>query len=287
MDAVRRADDTAPVTVDLLHLGRPRAIAAHLMGDVIVDPGAERTIDRVLEALDGRAPHAVLLTHIHFDHAGAAGALVRRFPQLEVWVHERGARHLADPARLVSSARRIYGDAFDTLWGSVTPVPEGNLRVVHGGERIGPWEVAYTPGHAQHHVAYLHAPTRTAFTGDLTGIRMGTGPAFPPTPAPDIDPPLWHASLHTLAAWKPERLAFSHFGQTTDVDAHLAMLHASLDAFVDAAASTDAAGLAAWIRAWLTAEGAGDAIDDYYWASPFEGMWGGLDRYRRRAAPSA
>ena len=275
--------DQAPVTIDLLHLGRPRAIAAHLMGDVIVDPGAEKTIHRVIEALDGVTPRAVLLTHIHFDHAGGTGALVERFPELEVWVHELGAHHLVDPTRLLESAHRVFGEHFGALWGRVVPVPAGNVRVLAGGERIGDWDVAYTPGHAKHHVSYLHRPTRTAFTGDLTGIRIGGGPAFPPTPPPDIDPPLWHASLDTLAAWAPKRLAFSHFGQTTDAAAHIEMLHGALDEFTAVSRTTDAAGMAAWIRSWIQARGGGPMIDDYYWASPFEAMWSGFDRYWQRS----
>lgn len=268
-------------TVDLFHLGRPGTIGAHLLGDVIVDPGAERTIGRVIDALGARRPRAVLLTHVHFDHAGATGALVQRYPELEVWVHEHGAPHLIDPARLVASARRVYGDYFDELWGQVIPVPAANLRVLRGGERDADWDVAYTPGHAKHHVCYLHRPTRTAFTGDVTGIRIGTGPAFPPTPPPDIDPPRWHASLDAVAAWQPARLAYSHFGQSTDVSEHLAGMHAALDAFTEAARASNATALAAWIRTWLAERVPSEAIDQYYWASPFEGMWGGLDRWWR------
>ncbi|MBJ7473358.1 MAG: MBL fold metallo-hydrolase, partial [Solirubrobacteraceae bacterium] len=266
-------------TVDLMHLGRPGTIGAHLLGDVIVDPGAERTVGRVIEALGDVAPRALLLTHVHFDHAGSAGALVQRYPHLEVWVHELGARHLVDPTRLVASARRVYGEYFDELWGQVMPVPAANLRVLRGGESDGDWQVAYTPGHAKHHVSYLHRPTRTAFTGDVTGIRMDAGPAFPPTPPPDIDPPLWHQSLQQIADWRPRRLAYSHFGQSTDVAQHLAGMHAALDAFTDAAHGSDAAGMARWIRGWLEHRAPAAQIDRYYWASPFEGMWGGLNRW--------
>ena len=124
-------------TIDLLHVGRAGAIGALLFGGVIVDPGAERTIGRVTEALGDAVPRAVLLTHVHFDHAGGTGTLVERYPDLEVWVHEVGAPHLIDPARLVSSARRIYGDYFDLLWGEVVPVPAANVRLVRGGEVDG------------------------------------------------------------------------------------------------------------------------------------------------------
>jgi glyoxylase-like metal-dependent hydrolase (beta-lactamase superfamily II) len=272
-----------PRTIDLLHLGRPKAMSAHIMGDVIVDPGAERTIDRVIEALDGATPRAILLTHIHFDHAGGTGALVERFPDVEVWVHERGARHMIDPTRLVASARKIFGDYFDELWGRVIPIPERNVRVLHGGEEEGDWKVAYTPGHAQHHVSYLHVPSRTAFTGDVTGIRIDGGPALPPTPPPDIDPPLWHASLDKVAAWEPQGLAYMHFGQTTDdVMAQIATMHESLNVFSEAARTTDAMGMAEWIRGWVLERAGEEGLPTYYAAGPFEGLWAGLDRYWQR-----
>ena len=275
----------APQTIDLMHLGFPGAIGAHLIDGVIVDPGCEKTVGHVIDALGDDAPRAILLTHIHFDHAGGTGRLLERYPGTEVWVHERGARHLIDPTKLVASARKVFGEHFDMLWGEVLPVPEENVRVLHGGESEGPWEVAYTPGHAQHHVSYLHRPTMTAFTGDVTGIRIGDGPAFPPTPPPDIDVELWHESLDTVAAWEPRRLAYMHFGQTTeDVEEHIAMTHTALDELTAAAGNTDAEGLAKWIREWLTERAGAEAVDSYWRAGPFEGMWSGLDRYRQKKA---
>lgn len=270
-----------PETVDLFHFGQPGAIATHLFDGVIVDPGAEKTVDRVLDALGEEIPQAILLTHIHFDHAGAAGRLVEHFPDVEVWVHEAGARHMIDPERLVSSARQVFGEYFDVMWGEVVPVPERNIRVLKGGESDGAWQVEYTPGHAKHHVCYFHRPTGTAFTGDVTGVRIEGGPAFPPTPPPDIDPPLWHESLEIVAAWKPERIAFQHFGQATDVDHQIAMMHDSLDLFAGKAQETDAEGMAAWIREWISGQTGADPekIDTYWRAGPFEGMWSGLDRY--------
>ncbi len=130
-------------------------IGAWVDGDVIVDCGPTSTLDTLLEGLGDTRPSALLLTHIHFDHAGAAGSLVRRWPDLPVYVHERGARHLADPERLYSSAKRLYGDDMERLWGEMLPVPEENLRVLTGGETVlGRYEVAYTPGHASHHVCF-------------------------------------------------------------------------------------------------------------------------------------
>lgn len=273
-----------PETVDLLHFGQPGAIAAHLFDGVIVDPGAEKTADRLFGALGDEVPAAILLTHIHFDHAGATGRLVERYPDVEVWVHEAGAPHMVDPTRLVSSARKVFGDYFDEMWGEVVPVPERNIRVLKGGESDGPWRVEYTPGHAKHHVCYLHEPTRTAFTGDVTGVRIEGGPAFPPTPPPDIDPPLWHESLEKVAAWQPDRIAFQHFGQATDVQEQISMMHDALDLFTRRAGETDAEGMAAWIREWLAGQVEAERVDTYWRAGPFEGMWSGLARYLDRSA---
>ena len=128
----------------------------------------------LLEALGDERPAALLLTHIHLDHAAATGALVRRWPDLEVYVHERGAPHLVDPSRLLASAERLYGDQMERLWGEIVPVPEGNVRPLAGGETVLGMRVAYTPGHASHHVSYLHEDSGTAFTGDVAGVRIPT-----------------------------------------------------------------------------------------------------------------
>src|SRR6266516_1642144 len=151
--------------IDVRQLGRERVIGAWDLGGAIVDPGPEPRIETLLEGLSSE-PRALLLTHIHLDHAGGTGALVERFPELRVFVHARGAPHLIDPSRLLASAERIYGDDMGRLWGRVAPVPERNIEVVEGGETI---EVAgrtlaveYTPGHASHHVAYFDQDDATA-----------------------------------------------------------------------------------------------------------------------------
>src|SRR5665213_2384867 len=142
--------------IDVRHRDHERVVCVWLIGDVLVDCGPGARLETLLEELGDVRPRALMLTHIHLDHAGAAGALVKHFPALEVWVHERGAPHLVDPTRLLASATRLYGDEMDTLWGPMLAVPEPNVHVLRGGELLEGLEVAYTPGHASHHVSYLH-----------------------------------------------------------------------------------------------------------------------------------
>jgi glyoxylase-like metal-dependent hydrolase (beta-lactamase superfamily II) len=211
--------------IDLLHLGRERAIGCWDLGGVLVDPGPESCLETLLASLDTE-PRALLLTHIHLDHAGASGALVERFPALEVWVHSNGAPHLADPAKLVSSAERLYGDDMKRLWGAVRPVPERNLRRLEGGETISlndrRVEVTYAPGHASHHVVYFDPADRTAYVGDVAGVRIPPCELIlAPTPPPDVDLEAWGRSLELVRAMRPARLALTHFGSVEACDAHL------------------------------------------------------------------
>jgi glyoxylase-like metal-dependent hydrolase (beta-lactamase superfamily II) len=265
--------------IDVHHLGRRRVICCHRLGDVLIDPGPESGHETVLEALGGVAPRAILLTHIHFDHAGATGALVRRWPDVEVWVHERGARHMVDPERLVGSARRLYGDDFDRLWGEVVPVPEGNVRVLEGGERRDGFRVAYTPGHAVHHVSYLHEESGLAFAGDVAGVRIADGPVLPPTPPPDIDIEAWRASIAVLRDWAPQALCVTHFGTFTDAGAQLEALDERLGVVAARARETDDEGFAAWMRGWIASQTDEETAGEYFQAMPPETLWAGLDRY--------
>ncbi|HWW68038.1 MAG TPA: MBL fold metallo-hydrolase, partial [Solirubrobacterales bacterium] len=137
--------------IDVKHLGRPHVIGCWEVDGALVDPGPESSMGTLLEALDEQ-PRALLLTHIHLDHAAATGALMRRWPDLEVYVHERGAPHLIDPSKLLASAKRLYGDAMEYLWGEIVPVPVENVKPLTGGETVLGMKVAYTPGHASHHV---------------------------------------------------------------------------------------------------------------------------------------
>jgi glyoxylase-like metal-dependent hydrolase (beta-lactamase superfamily II) len=196
-----------------------------------------------------------------------------------VWVHERGAPHVIDPSKLVASATRLYGEDMQRLWGEIVPVPEGNLRALRGGETIGPWRVQYTPGHASHHVSYLHEPTGTAFVGDVGGVRIAGGPIIPPTPPPDIDLELWHASLDTVAGWQPERLAITHFGSYEDVDHHIATMHQALDRWGALARETDADSYAEAMVAEMRHAPDATATEAFLQAMPPATLWPGLDRY--------
>jgi glyoxylase-like metal-dependent hydrolase (beta-lactamase superfamily II) len=270
--------------IDVRHLGRERVIGTWLVDGCLVDPGPASSLPAVLDALDGERPERLLLTHIHLDHAGGAGTLVRRWPELEVWVHERGAPHLAAPDRLLASAARLYGDDMERLWGEVLPVPRDRLRVLAGGEAEGPWRVAYTPGHASHHVSYLHAPSATAFVGDAGGVRIPpAGPALPPTPPPDIDVRAWRASLERIAAWRPSRLALTHFGAWEDVDAQLDAVRAGLERFEDRARRLDEAGFVGALREEIAAATDAATAAVYEQAMPARQLWLGMERCVRRS----
>jgi glyoxylase-like metal-dependent hydrolase (beta-lactamase superfamily II) len=270
-----------PQLIDLLHLARPEVVGAWLVGDVVVDPGPSSCLDRLLPVLERRPPRVLALTHIHLDHAGASGSLLRRFPEAEVWVHERGAPHLVDPSRLLESATRLYGEDMQRLWGEVLPVPEARVRVLTGGESLGPFQVAYTPGHASHHVSYLHEPTGRAFTGDVTGVRIGEGSVLAPTPPPDIDLPAWRASLEVIEGWGPRSLALTHFGAYEDVEHHLAELRGQLDRLESMGGDLDEASFASAIRARVAHSTNAETAAAYEHAMPPEQSFHGLARYLR------
>jgi len=271
--------------IDVMHLGRPHVIGAWLVGDVVIDPGPTSCLDSLVAALGGERPRALLLTHIHLDHAGASGSLVERWPDLEVYVHERGARHMISPERLMDSARQLYGEDMDRLWGEMVPVPEGNVRVLQGGERLfdGSFEVAYTPGHASHHVSFLVGGT--AFVGDVGGARIaGARLTIPPTPPPDIDLEKWHESIELIRAWKPRRLVMTHFGVGEDVGAQLAELSARLDDWADRARSLGLDEFVSGVRDEIAEHVDSDTAAAYEQAAPPEQLYAGLERYWRKRA---
>jgi glyoxylase-like metal-dependent hydrolase (beta-lactamase superfamily II) len=290
--------------IDLEFLGRPHAIATAVVqggsGVALVDPGPTSCLPALELGLNQHGIRwadvdTLLLTHIHLDHAGSVGTLVRAHPRLKVFVHERGAPHVADPAKLLASATRLYGDRMDRLWGEVAAVPIGNLTVLAGGERIDAggrtFDVAYTPGHASHHVSYFDAASGVAFVGDTAGVCIDRGYVLPPTPPPDIDLESWAESIARIEAWNADTLFLTHFGPAPSVRPHLqelqehlrliaAMVRATLDE-----PGTDeerSARFAETLRHELRRHMTDAQILSYPVAAPFEQLWFGLARYWRK-----
>jgi len=228
--------------VDLMFRSTPRIVATAIIqgpsGVALLDPGPTSTLPALEAELDKsgialRDVTDIVLTHIHLDHAGATGTLVRRHPALRVFVHEKGAPHMVDPAKLLASAGRLYGDQMETLWGEVAPVPPNVLTSLSGGERIEAggrrFSVAYTPGHASHHVSFFNDETGLAFVGDTAGIkRTASGMVLAPTPPPDIDLEIWEVSLRKIEAWRPDTLFVTHFGPASPYAPHLQALREHL-----------------------------------------------------------
>ena len=291
--------------IDLNFLGRRQVIATAVVqsqgGVALVDPGPSTCLDTLRGSL---ADHGfkvgdirtLLLTHIHLDHAGSAGSLVRENPEITVYVHERGAPHMVDPTKLLASATRLYGDDMDRLWGEFLPVPEANIRVLSGGEQVDAadrrFEVAYIPGHASHHVGYFDPSSGIAFVGDTAGVR--TGPelfVMPPTPPPDIDVEAWVSSVDRIRRWQPSTLFVTHFGPHEDAPAHLDTLLTNLAAMADIARTvvegegsdnerTDA--FTSQMRVYLQRHLPAGAVARYDFAAPLALGWLGLARYWRK-----
>jgi glyoxylase-like metal-dependent hydrolase (beta-lactamase superfamily II) len=212
--------------VDVLFLGRQGIIATAILhgpaGAALIDPGPTTTLPNLRDGLKRmglgiRDVRQVLLTHIHLDHAGATGTIVEENPSIDVFVHERGLKHMAEPSKLIASAARLYGADMERLWGAFLPVPPERLKPLSGGETIAAGgrhlNVAYTPGHASHHVSYFDPSSRIAFVGDAAGIRRGSDPfVMPPTPPPDVDLEAWRESEARILAWDPDTLFLTHFG---------------------------------------------------------------------------
>jgi glyoxylase-like metal-dependent hydrolase (beta-lactamase superfamily II) len=282
--------------IDVEHLGRPHVIGCWEIDGALVDPGPESSLPTLLGALGDEQPRALLLTHIHLDHAAATGAMVRRWPDLEVYVHERGAPHLIDPRKLLASAERLYGDQMQRLWGEILPVPEANVKVLCGGESVLGMRVAYTPGHASHHVCYLHEDSGTAFVGDVAACRIPPSRlVMPPTPPPDIDLEKWEDSIAILEGWRPQCLALTHFGPVDEPEEHLATVRARLREEAELARETPEeeyeTDLRRRIAEALHGEGlSGEGLSgegtvaELLQAVPTAYQWSGLDRYWRKRA---
>jgi glyoxylase-like metal-dependent hydrolase (beta-lactamase superfamily II) len=233
--------------LDLHFRGRPQIIATAVLhgpaGVALIDPGPSTTIPTLTKELDRRGigfgdVRQLLLTHIHLDHAGATGSILDNHPHIDVLVHEKGARHLVDPSKLIASAGRIYEQDMDRLWGEIRPVPAARIRPLAGGETLSvlgrELKVAYTPGHASHHVSYLDTSSRIAFVGDTAGIRRGSGAfVMPPTPPPDIDLEAWRDSERKILAWEPDTLFLTHFGPHHGARQHLQAMFGTLAEWSD------------------------------------------------------
>jgi glyoxylase-like metal-dependent hydrolase (beta-lactamase superfamily II) len=221
-------------TIDLNYRGYPEYIAVALFetadGLVLVDPGPAVSLPELQSAIEAQGfsfadVRHLLITHIHLDHAGASGPLVRSHPELVVYVSQRGAPHMIDPSRLLASATRLYGERMAELWGEVLPIPADRVRPLAGGETLAiggrTFDVASTPGHALHHLAYFDRLTSTVFMGDTAGERFPSGtPVIPTTPPPDIDLEAWRESIARVRAWSPQRVFVTHFGGFDDAAAH-------------------------------------------------------------------
>ncbi len=280
----------APEPIDLLHLGRERVIASYLVdtedGPALVDCGAATTVDALKAGLGAHGLaltdiRHLLLSHIHLDHAGAAGVLVREHPGLRVHVSEIGAPHLVDPSRLERSARRLYGESFDGLWGELAPVPEPNVEVV--GERVAGLDCFPSPGHASHHVCYLDRDG-TLYAGDAAGVRIQPArTVVPPTPPPDVDVEAWERTLDEIERRDPDRLALIHFGVAEDPGRHLAELRLTL---LDWAESVEGGASEEEFVAYARAElgDSGDDVPTYDQAMPFWQSYAGLKRWADQRA---
>jgi glyoxylase-like metal-dependent hydrolase (beta-lactamase superfamily II) len=287
--------------IDLHFSGSPRVIATALLngpeGLTLVDPGPTSCLPMLESGLRGhglslRDVRTLLLTHIHLDHAGATGTIVERVPGIRVYVHERGAPHMVDPSKLLASAARLHGDQMDTLWGAFQPVPASQVTALAGGERLElggtSIRVAYTPGHAKHHVSYLDERSGMAYVGDTGGLRVIGDYLLAPTPPPDIDVEAWQESLNLIDAWQPVSLFLTHFGPVTPARAHLARFRTTLMRQTEMVGQALRAGGSeeAKIRTFvdrMRAE-ARAALPELEarateLAAPFDQLWQGLARY--------
>jgi len=279
----------APDPIDLRHEDAERVVGVYLLetddGPALFDCGPSPRVGTLKRELRARGLELtdlchLLLSHIHLDHAGAAGVLVREHPALQVHVSAVGAPHLVDPERLEASARRLYGDSFEALWGELAPVPRENVHVV--GERVLGFDCFPTPGHASHHVCYL-GQDGTLYAGDAAGVRIQPHPTvLPPTPPPEFDLDVWLRTLDEIERRTPARLALIHFGVAADVERHLDELRGRL---ADWVARTEVGVTEEAFSESVRAD-VESGLEEYERAMPFWQSYAGLRRYweKRRAA---
>lgn len=292
--------------VDLNFLGTPEIIATAVLqgsgGVALIDPGPSTTLESLRRSLGRKGitigdVSQVLLTHIHLDHAGVTGTLMRENARIEVLVHERGAAHLVNPERLIASATRLYGEAhMARLWGEFLPVAATSIRPLRGGETVQvagrDIDVAYTPGHASHHVSYFDRASRVAFVGDTAGIRRESAYVMPPTPPPDIDLESWRESEDRILAWDPDTLFLTHFGPFHGARVQFQQLRENIESWsrivrrlITDPALTEEQREAAFVEEALRelrrAVGEPEA-ERYGRAGRLDYSWQGLSRYWRR-----
>ncbi len=265
-----------------MHLGRDRVIGAHVVRGLIVDPGPSASLENWIGELEDE-PRALLLTHIHLDHAGATGVLVRRYPKLKVYVSEVGAPHLVDPAKLIASATRIYGEEnMERLWGEFAPVPEDRIVSLTGGEEVEGMLVEHTPGHASHHVCFFDQASGDAYVGDMAGVRVPPSEfTIAPTPPPDIDVEVWLASLDRIEEMRPERLHLTHFG-AAEPGPQIARAREALSRAAELSRPLDQEAFLSAIEERLDAGTDPDTAERMRQAAPPEQLWLGLERYWRK-----
>lgn len=282
-----------PAPIDLHHQG-PGIVACYLLetedGPALFDCGPTTCIPALK---DGLSTHGLelsdvkhlLLSHIHLDHSGAAGVLVREHPGLQVHVSEVGAPHMVDPSKLDASARRLYGDAFDLLWGELAPIPSENVHVV--GDRVVGLECFPTQGHAWHHVSYLDAEG-TLYAGDAAGVRLAGGQfVMPPCPPPEFDLDAWEQTIVEIERRAPSRLALIHFGVFDEVQEHLAALRDTLERWgkrVEDGMDEESFIAAARFDVSQTDP---DLVDEYQRAGPYWHHFRGIERYWRKRRDTA
>jgi glyoxylase-like metal-dependent hydrolase (beta-lactamase superfamily II) len=302
-------DATSYAIIDLLHMGRKESVAACILptraGPLVIDPGPASTIPHLRAGLAGMGYSvgdlsAILLTHIHLDHAGGTGVLVREHPGLQVFVHALGAPHVIDPSKLLASATRLYGARMDQLWGEVAPVPRDRVHPLDGGERLALGEreiaVTYTPGHARHHVSYFEPATRVAFVGDTAGLMTpGLPCVLPVTPPPEFDLEAWLDSIHRLRMLEPSEIVLTHFGPSHEPAEHLEELRSGLLAWSEYArdslsiTGSDESRIAWFTRRleeWIDGRVDPERAKRFLAGAGPDACWHGLSRYWSRQAPA-
>jgi glyoxylase-like metal-dependent hydrolase (beta-lactamase superfamily II) len=283
----------SPQLIDLHHQGE-KVVGCYLLetedGLALNDCGPTSTLPALKDGLAslglglGDLRH-LLLSHIHLDHAGAAGVLVREHPGLQVHVSEVGAPHLVDPSRLERSARRLYGDSFDPLWGELAPVPEQNVHVA--GDRVAGLACFPSPGHASHHVCYHDESEGTLYAGDAAGVRIMPGRhIFPASPPPEVDLEAWERTLVEIERRAPAQIALIHFGTVDDVHDHVVRLREQLARWAERVRDgMSEQEFVAAARADLVGDQEGD-VDYYERAGPFWQSYLGLERYWQKKRES-